>query len=78
MVPEKKLILMVLLFLVMAANYTTDFFHFYNSEYLCSIDIPCQNSAKNIQRFLEKKLILLFLLFLVMAAILDFRPDPIL
>ena len=22
------------------------FFHFYNSEYLCFIDIPCQNSAK--------------------------------
>ena len=42
------------------------FFHFHNSEYLCFIDIPCQNSAKNIQW-----LILLFLLFLVMAAILD-------
>ena len=34
------------------------FFHFYNSEYLCSIDIPCQNSAKNIQW-----LILLFMIF---------------
>ena len=29
-------------------NYATDFFHFYNSEYLCFSDIPCQNSAKNI------------------------------
>ena len=27
------------------------FFHFYNSEHLCFIDIPRQNAAKNIQWF---------------------------
>ena len=54
------------------------FFHFYNSEYLCFINIPCKNSVKKYPVVLEKKLILLFLLFLVTAAILDIRPDPIL
>ena len=39
------------------------FFHFYNSEYLCFINIPCQNSVKKYPVVLEKKLILLFLLF---------------
>ena len=32
------------------------FFHFYNSEYLCFIDIQCQNSAKNIQWFRRRSL----------------------
>ena len=45
---------------------------FYNSEYLCFTDIPCQNSAKIIQYFLEKKFIFLLLLFLVTATILVF------
>ena len=44
---------------------------FFNSEYLCFIDIPCQNSAKKIQWVWRKKVILLFLLFLIMTASLD-------
>ena len=47
------------------------FFHFYNSERLCSTDISCQIRAKNSPGFLKKKLILVFLLFLVTAANLD-------
>ena len=39
------------------------FFHIYYSKYLCSIGIPCQNSAKKYPVVLEKKLLLLFCYF---------------
>ena len=53
------------------------FFLFYNSEYLCFIDIPCQNSAKISSGFEEEDDFVVFA-FLVTAVILDIRPDPIL
>ena len=45
------------------------FFHFYNSDYLCSIDIPCQNPA-NISSGSGEEVDSVILLFLVAAAIL--------
>ena len=43
-------------------NHATDFFHFYSSENLCFIDIPC-NFSQKYPVVLGKKFILLFLLF---------------
>ena len=53
------------------------FFLFYNSGYLCSINIPCQNSVKIFSGSGEKIDFVIFAI-LIMAAILDIRPDPIL
>ena len=54
----------------------TDIFHFYNSEYLCSIDMPCQTSAKNIQCYGSgEEVDFVIYAILVTAVILDTRPD---
>ena len=52
------------------------FFYFYNFNYLCSINISCQNSAK-IPSGSEEVDFCYFLLFAVTAAILDTRTNPI-
>ena len=54
-----------------------EFFHFfYNSEYLCYIDIPYRNSAKISSGSGEEVDFVIFAI-LETAAIFDIQPDPI-
>ena len=51
-------------------------FHCYNSEYLCSVDIPYQNSIKIPGGSGEEAGFAIFAI-LVATTILDIRPDPV-